>query len=294
MLERRGDQASGLRRLLGQTEGRLTVITVLGATPAAGKTVATVNLASALARAGREVLILDGARRGRGATAALGLTPRAGLAEVLSGRARLESLFLTHEDGVHVLPLDGGLDRLARLDPRDQVHLAAGFAAYGGRADVILIDAEDDPDPDALPLGLATTEILLVVPEGQTALTRAYARMKTLARRYGKHRFHVLFNRVTVAARAQTAGHNLAATAGQYLGVTVDVLGHLPEDAALGQAQRLGSPVGQAFPVASSTSVFRILAERLLDWPSASGLSGVGAFMRQLVEGSRLASAWRR
>lgn len=59
------DQAAGLRQLLGQTHTGLQVITVMSGQKGAGKTLATANLAAALARAGRDVLIIDQARHGR-------------------------------------------------------------------------------------------------------------------------------------------------------------------------------------------------------------------------------------
>ena len=62
------DQAAGLRRLLGQTG--FQVITVMSGQQGAGKTAATANLAVALARSGRDVLIVDQDRHGRGACAA--------------------------------------------------------------------------------------------------------------------------------------------------------------------------------------------------------------------------------
>jgi len=54
------DQAEGLRRLLSRDA--LRIITVVSATAGVGKTSAVINLAVALARAGREVLILDESR----------------------------------------------------------------------------------------------------------------------------------------------------------------------------------------------------------------------------------------
>ena len=56
------DQAAGLRRLLGQTG--FQVITVMSGQKGAGKTAATANLAVALARSGRDVLIVDQDRHG--------------------------------------------------------------------------------------------------------------------------------------------------------------------------------------------------------------------------------------
>ncbi|MBU1395715.1 MAG: P-loop NTPase, partial [Gammaproteobacteria bacterium] len=100
------DQAAGLRALLGQPG--FQVITVMSGQQGAGKTAATANLAVALARSGRDVLIIDQDQHGRGACAALGLTPRYDVADVLKGRCTLDALLLSGPDNVQVLPIGGG------------------------------------------------------------------------------------------------------------------------------------------------------------------------------------------
>ena len=168
-----GDQAAGLRRLLGQTG--FQVITVMSGQQGAGKTAATANLAVALARSGRDVLIIDQDQHGRGASSALGLTPRYDMADVLAGRCTLDALILTGPDNVQVLPIGGGFNRLGRLSERDQEWLAQSFNRLQCGVDVVLVDMEEATDPDALPLGLAASEIMVVLPPGSTAIGKGTA-----------------------------------------------------------------------------------------------------------------------
>lgn len=287
------DQAAGLRRLLGQGGG-LQVITVMSGRKGAGKTAATTNLAAALARSGRDVLIVDQDRHGRGAAAALGLVPMHDVSDVLAGRCALDRLILGGPDNVQVLPIGGGFNRLGRLSARDQDWLAQRFRHLQWGVDVVLVDMEDATDPDALPLGLAATEILLVLPPGNDALTECYALVKRLAMNFGKRQFRLLLNRVESTAQAQAAARNFADAAGRYLGVSIDCLGAIPLDEKLDRASRLQTSVIDAFPVAHSTSQFRKLAEGLLRWPQAAGLGGVGGFMQRVIQSGCLVEACRR
>ena len=287
------DQAAGLRQLLGQTHTGLQVITVMSGQKGAGKTLATANLAAALARAGRDVLIIDQARHGRGAAAALGLVPLHDVSDVLAGRCALEDLILTGPDNVQVLPIGGGFTRLGRLSERDQDWLAASFDRLQCGVDVVLVDMEDATDPDALPLGLAASEILIVLPPGQAALTDCYTLVKRLAMNFGKRQFRLLLNRSASAEQARAVAHNFAETAHRYLGVSIDTLGYLPLDEQLDRASRLRTSVIEAFPVSPSTSQFRKLADNLLRWPQSSGLGGVGGFMQRVMQGGRLVEACR-
>jgi flagellar biosynthesis protein FlhG len=287
-----GDQAAGLRRLLGQTG--FQVITVMSGQQGAGKTAATANLAVALARSGRDVLIIDQDQHGRGASSALGLTPRYDMADVLAGRCALDALILTGPDNVQVLPIGGGFNRLGRLSERDQEWLAQSFNRLQCGVDVVLVDMEEATDPDALPLGLAASEIMVVLPPGSTAITQAYTLVKRLAQNFGKRQFRLLLNRMESPDQAQAVAHNFARTAEQYLGVSVDYLGYIPLDERLNRANRLHTSVVDAFPVAQSTSQFRKLADGLLRWPQPSSLGSVGGFMQRVIQGGRLVEAYRR
>jgi len=287
-----GDQAAGLRRLLGQTG--FQVITVMSGQQGAGKTAATANLAVALARSGRDVLIIDQDQHGRGASSALGLTPRYDMADVLAGRCTLDALILNGPDNVQVLPIGGGFNRLGRLSERDQEWLAQSFNRLQCGVDVVLVDMEEATDPDALPLGLAASEIMVVLPPGSTAITQAYTLVKRLAQNFGKRQFRLLLNRMESPDQAQAVARNFSRTAEQYLGVSVDYLGYIPLDERLNRANRLHTSVVDAFPVAQSTSQFRKLADGLLRWPQPSSLGSVGGFMQRVIQGGRLVEAYRR
>ena len=286
------DQAAGLRRLLGQTG--FQVITVMSGQQGAGKTAATANLAVALARAGRDVLIIDQDQHGRGVSAALGLTPRYDLTDVLAGRCTLDALMLNGPDNVQVLPIGGGFDRLGRLSERDQEWLAESFNRLQCGVDIVLVDMEEATDPDALPLGLAASEIMVVLPPGGTAITQAYTLVKRLAHNFGKRQFRLLLNRMESPEQAQAMAHNFADTAERYLGVSVDYVGYIPRDERLTRAGHLHTSVVDAFPVAQSTSQFRKLADGLLRWPQPPSLDSVGGFMQRVIQGSSQVDACRR
>lgn len=286
------DQAAGLRVLLGQNG--FLVITVMSGQSGAGKTAATVNLAVALARSGRDVLVIDQDRHGRGAAAMLGLTPRYDVADVLEGRCPLDALIVSGPDNVQVLPIGGGFSRLGRLSERDQEWLAQSFNRLQCGVDVVLVDMEEATDPDALPLGLAASEIMVVLPPGNAAITQGYALVKRLVQNFGKRRFRLLLNRMASADEAQAVGHNFAYTAERYLGVSVDYLGYIPMDERLARAGDMRTSVVEAFPVAQSTSQFRRLAESLLRWPQQTSLGNVGSFMQRVIQGGRMVEAYRR
>ena len=278
--------------MLGQSG--FQVITVMSGQQGAGKTAATTNLAVALARSGRDLLIIDQDQHGRGAAAALGLTPRFDVSDALEGRCPLEALILNGPDNVQVLPIGGGFNRLGRLSERDREWLAQSFNRMQCGVDVVLVDMEEATDPDALPLGLAASEIMVVLPPGNTAITQGYTLVKRLVQNFGKRQFRLLLNRMVSPEEAQAVAHNFTYTAERYLGVSVDYLGYIPLDERLTRAGDMRTSVVDAFPVAVSTSQFRKLAEGLLRWPQPPSLGSVGGFMQRVIQGTRLVDACRR
>jgi flagellar biosynthesis protein FlhG len=153
---------------------------------------------------------------------------------------------------------------------------------------------EEATDPDALPLGLAASEIMVVLPPGNAAITQGYTLVKRLVQNFGKRRFRLLLNRMTSPEDAQAVAHNFAYTAERYLGVSIDYLGYIPLDERLTRAGDMRTSVVEAFPVAQSTSQFRKLADGLLRWPQPSSLGSVGGFMQRVIQGGRLVEAYRR
>ncbi|MEQ1661402.1 MAG: AAA family ATPase [Thiobacillus sp.] len=286
------DQAAGLRRLLGQSG--LQVITVLSAQPGTGKTTATINLAAALRRAGRDVLILDQHPQQRGATARLGLTPQYSVMDAANGNCALDDLILEDASGLKVLPLGGGFDALTQLPLATQDFLEERFTQLQCGVDIVLVDMEEATDPDALPLGLVASEILLVLPPGREAIMQGYALVKRLVRNYGKQQFRLLINHGATPRQAEAIARNFAAAAEQYLDASVEYLGSIPLDEQLGATTALPLAAWGDTAPRSANPTFRKLAELLLHWTPLRGLSGLGGFMQHTIQGSRLLDACRR
>src|SRR5918997_846934 len=93
-------QTSGLKR--AAQPGPVQVIAVTGGKGGVGKTSVAVNLATALASAGRRVMLLDGDLGLANIDVFLGLSPRHTMAHVLNGERSLEEIVLESPHGVQV------------------------------------------------------------------------------------------------------------------------------------------------------------------------------------------------
>jgi len=239
------DQAQGLRRMFGS--GPACVIEVLGASTGVGRTTVAVNLAVALARAGRHTLLLD-------AAAVCAATQRSA-AGVQKG----------HVPGFAVAA-EGEPAPLRALAASRRPASAPLSGPHGAapEADCIVVSASE---PQVWNWQTqSATQGLLVVSRPAASITAAYALIKRVGLQPNPApvALQVLVNRVASEAEARQIFGNLADAARSYLGVRLQACGFVPADPALEQAAAQGRSVLQTNPDAPASRAFRRLAERLL------------------------------
>lgn len=283
------DQAEGLRRLLAGDFVR--IVTVTGGKAGVGKTSLVVNLAAALARRGRKVMVLDEQQGQDGVVGRLGLTPRFDLMDVANREKTLEEVMLSGPEGVFIVPAGRAMQALPSLDAAGQSWLIRAFGNLADPPDVLLVDAASGIAGHVLPPSLAAQELIVAVSPQSISITDSYALIKVLRLGFARQRFHILVNRVQDDQEALRIFNNLAEAAGRFLDVSLEFMGCVPEDVSLRQANRLGRPVVDVFPQSASASAVRGLAETVERWPSPNGdHARLDGFMQRLIQSSRIAA----
>lgn len=180
-------------------------IVVTSSVPDEGKTFVATNLAIAIAKGGRSVLLLDADLRNPGAAQLLGLENSVGLVSVLLGRATLEQAIQPHASGLSFLGTGPRPPNPAEvLDAQVMRDLLSDVR----RAfDVVILDA-----PPLLPVADAAillTEVdgaLLLVRHGTTHrdhLTRAVTRVEAV----GGKLLGTVVNRVPMGGTSGAYGY---------------------------------------------------------------------------------------
>ncbi|WP_428565407.1 MAG: ParA family protein [Solidesulfovibrio sp. DCME] len=137
-----------------------------------GKTTTAVNLAAALAKAGKRTLIIDADTQGQAAYA-LGLTPPCGLAELVDGTASPDKALFPARDNLWLLAGGKALAGLKRLITRKDFGgertLADALAFLDARFDVVVVDCA--PGWDALSVNVLFYVGELLVPVALEAMS---------------------------------------------------------------------------------------------------------------------------
>ena len=277
------DQAAGLRRMANPRPVR--VIAVASGKGGVGKTNVSVNLAVALADAGKHVMLLDADLAMANVDVLLGLQPRANLAHVLDGELSLEEIIVEGPAGVQIVPASSGVAHLAQLSPAEHAGLIRAFSDLTQPLDVLVVDIAAGVADSVVTFTRAAHEVVVVVCDEPASITDAYALIKVLSREQGIQRFQVLANMARSEEEGRTLFRKIAAVCERFLDVTLNHLGTVPYDEYLRKAVQRQQAVVAAFPGSPAAKAFKKLAQAADNWPVPDGVRGnLEFFVERLVQ----------
>jgi flagellar biosynthesis protein FlhG len=237
------------------------VITVTSGKGGVGKTNVVTNLAIALSRAGKRVLVLDADLGLGNIDVLLGLTPKYTLEHVLSGTRSLSDIMLEGPSGIRILPASSGLAQLTALTESQHLILQGELEQVSHLIDILLIDTGAGISSNVTFFAAAAQSIVVVISPEPTSLTDAYALMKVLLRQYRERRFHVLVNLAKSPNEAARVFAKLEVAASRFLQISIEYLGAVPLDDYLPLAVTQQRAVLDRYPHAPSSRAFVSLTE---------------------------------
>lgn len=275
-------QTAGLRRIA--SPGPVQVIAVTGGKGGVGKTSVSVNLATALASAGKRAMLLDGDLGLANVDVFLGLSPRHTMAHVLSGERSLEEIIVESPQGIQVVPGASGVADLANLSAAGHLNLVQAFSSLSNRVDTLIVDTAAGISHSVVQFSQAAQHVLVVVCDEPASMTDAYALVKVLSRNHGVTHFRVVANMVRSPGEGDALFQKLQRVTSKFLDVTLEYVGEIPEDPYLRRSIREQRPVIAAFPACPASRAFKKLALKADKWPVPDGPRGnLEFFVERLV-----------
>jgi flagellar biosynthesis protein FlhG len=215
-----------------------------------GKSVLAIGAAAALARAGRRVLLVDGAQNLGNLHILLGVRPRAPLADVLVDAARPGDLLVRIEPGLELLPADSGAEALYALSAFDRARLHDRLSGLYDAFDAVIVDGGAGVEAAVRACAMRASRLVAVVVPEPASLADAYALVKLAHLQVPGLPVGVLVNRVEAPGEAETAVERLRLATRRFLGLELDDLGAVPESDRLRRAARRPGGVLDAIPPA--------------------------------------------
>jgi flagellar biosynthesis protein FlhG len=237
------DQAQALRRLVMDTGGRRArTVAVTSGKGGVGKSNVAVNLAIRLTQMGRRVVLLDADLGTANVDVICDLQPVATLAHVVAGRRTLSEAMIEAPGGFQLIPGASGLAQIAALSEFERARLIQMVHQLECDADIILIDTGAGVGPNVLSFAAGAEEMLVVTTPEPTAITDAYAVVKTVSRQRGGADVRLLVNMVRDPSEGKAVYERIGAVARKFLDLELRYAGHVLLDPRVGAAVRRRRP----------------------------------------------------
>ena len=230
------------------------LITLSSGKGGVGKTTITTNLAAALHKFGKDVILIDGNVSTPNVSVILGMPrPPITLHEAMAGKAKITDTIYLHTSGLKVIP--AGLS-IGHMKQRTRKKMAKLFNELIGETEFALIDCAAGLGEEARQALEAGDELIIITNPEIHALTdalKAYEFSKTI----GLKPLGVILNRVNNKNWEMTK-ENVE----EFL--ELPVIGIIPEDENVKRSISMKKPLVYAFPNSPASRAIKKLAARMI------------------------------
>lgn len=287
------DQANNLRNLLNRIEKRnvveLTsrVLTVTSGKGGVGKTNFSVNLAIQFARMNKRVIIIDADFGLANIEILFGIVPKYNLADVLSGSKNIEEILTDGPSGIKFISGGTGLKELCNITERQTSYFINKFSYLDAISDIIIIDTGAGISKTVINFIKASDETIILTTPEPTAITDAYALLKTLKEEnVDLPQFKLVVNRVEEYNEGIDVFNKLNRTSIKFLDINLENLGSINFDRHLIKAVKFQEPAMICFPNCSYSKSIENIYYSLMDIKHDENIyksDGIRGFMKRLV-----------
>lgn len=240
------------------------VIAITSGKGGVGKTNLTVNLAIAMAKIGRRVLIIDADLGMANVDVVLGTMSKHHLIHLLEPDVQLEDVLIHGPYGVNYISGGSAVERVVDFTPQERECLMDKLADCEKMADIVLVDTGAGIGKNVLEFILAADEVILVTTPEPTALTDAYAVMKAYSMNSGKKDLKIVVNRVYDESESTEVVTKLQRTSEKFLSLPLTSVGFIYEDRSVMQAVKRQQPLLSAFPDTMASRCVEMIAKNIL------------------------------
>ena len=170
------------------------------------------------------------------------LPPGQSLARVVAGQQTLSQAMVEAPGGFRLIRGASGLARIAALGEFERARLMRQIQALEQDVDLVLIDTGAGVSPNVLGFSMGADQLLVVTTPEPTAVTDAYAVIKTTRAHRQDLGVQVLVNMVRHVAEGREVFHRLDAVCRRFLDLNLRYAGHVVWDSHVGAAVRRRRP----------------------------------------------------
>jgi flagellar biosynthesis protein FlhG len=272
--------------MISRHDRNARVIAVTSGKGGVGKTNISVNLSVALARLGRQAMLVDGDMGLANANILLGVNATTTIADVLASDCGLEDVVQRGAGGVHIVPGHSGSGILPGLGREDRRRLADAFRPYAAKLDHVIVDTASGIYPEAMELVASSDMILVVLSAEPTAFMDAYALVKVLSLDHGCNALSVVTNMVEDENSGRALFQHFSEVVRRFLPIRLNHLGSVPRDDHVREAVFRKRCCLEAYPESRASAAFNRIARAVADADLPAGEGGDRFFGMEALHGA--------
>ena len=255
---------------------RARIMAITSGKGGVGKTFLSANLAAALARLGRRVLVLDADLGLANLDVVLNLHPKVTLHDVFTSKVALEDAILPAPGGFSVLLAGSGLVEYSRLTPEVRAQLLHIIDTVAPRFDHILLDTGAGISEVVLYAVSLADDVLVITTPEPTSMTDAYATIKVLATQQQRRDIRLVVNQIGRSGEGRAIRGQLqlvvdrfvapllgADASGAAPATKLELLGEVPLDPAVREAVQRRRLLLELLPGSEAARAVEAIAVRL-------------------------------
>lgn len=265
------DQATNLRNIIKsyelKSEEKKTrnakIITVTSGKGGVGKSNISINLAIALSRLGKRVIILDADFGLANVEIMLGIRPKYSLADLMFNGKSITEIITDGPENIGFISGGSGIEELTELNSFQIQNLSEKLFELDNLADYIIIDTGAGISEALIQFIKSSDQTILVATPEPTSITDAYAVLKSVNRNTvddaSKPVIHMISNRVGSFEEGKALYAKLNVVVSRFLHVKLEYLGAVLQDTNIVRAVMEQKPISIAYPNSpAATSVAEI------------------------------------
>ena len=249
-------------RVGASREGR--VIAITSGKGGVGKSNFALNLAIALSRLGKRVLLFDADINLANIDVLLGMSPRYTLRDVVLEGKEISDTVVEGPSGIKIVPACSGAADLLDLDGPTKERLMRAFEALQSTADILLVDTAAGLSQNVMDFILSADEVIVVTTPEPTAITDAYAMVKVISGQKRNIPIKLLINFVRSRSEAEEIFEKLSLVITHFLNLSVENLGCLVIDKNIPRAVEHQSPFLLSYPTTAAAVCIHSIARRIV------------------------------
>ncbi|GER65642.1 flagellum site-determining protein YlxH [Weizmannia acidilactici] len=277
------DQAEQLRAKLKMQYGQpAKTFAVASGKGGVGKSNISVNMAMALAKQGKKVLLFDLDIGMGNIHVLLGLDAPYTISDFINREMSLSEIMCKGPNGISYISAGNGFAEIIQMEEAEIEKLVNELELLQYDFDYIIFDMGAGAAPASLEILLSADDIFIVTTPEPTAITDAYSMIKYICMQRFDSALYLICNRAEKEKDGILTLNRLQYTVKKFLQKEVEILGVVPEDSNVKKAVSRQLPFYDAFPHSSAAKKIDALLESYLNGNFERPTTRASVFVRKL------------